>query len=1550
MKTKIVLGALTLWTSVSFAQTNRPISYVSPENIESKFNNFFSAISTGQITSGILMDKSPGIIEPDGFNGFISSSSATVNDWYSLYRRVQNARINSTWNIPNQQVLFEKIDYQKSEDRVPLGILFVDYHRIKDGSQATEGWFNVTNDKLVDIPGRIQNPYEQKLMAVAAPFRASYEDGDVTFIVPEELIISNRGVFSLQANFDNGNGWMSISPNTPIPIHYTTSGTKTISIRVNQGSLSYYAQTTFKINNVFTFTNTFGKNCMGVCFDALWSDVNQQTGNPITTAEGYIIYANGRSHLERPFIFVEGQDLKEEYNFKDLFYALSNSYPNSTQSPLNQLLASGYDVIILNFKRRSAESMRSNSEVLRRLLTWVNQQKQGNQKITLSGVSMGGVIARYTLAKMEKVYCENHNVEKYFSLDAPHKGANVPLGLQILTRNTNALAFGFSYDLARSNNQVNAVSTMELLSSHVWGNGAKTSLGTSFYNELDQLGMPQKCRNVAWANGNMFNNIPAPTDGSVAFNQGDEILGYIKNSTPSSGQQLNVRIAVNAVSSVAMSPVLNLKVKVGFKKTFSGPLSIFNIDKTFTDMNDWYYFQTDKPYDNAPGGYIFTQKEVAEGLDGSTTNGRNHHCIVPTTSAFGVETNALFYNQTYQNLNALRLSPFDAVYASGNSINYGHKVLPPDLGTQLINEIITPPVFRNSIQSIQNQTYNMTGYSYLKNIPSVNIDNGGVLQINGGFGSDFGSGQIPPQGSIISLNTDECSTVININNGGLFKIGDGVRYATVNIGPGSSVIIHDEGTLDIRWGSKLVLAGGTLIFEKGANVNLQDLESVIEIRDGGKILIHTDAKFNWRGSGYLRFNTSTKGVSNILAVSAGNGAKFEQRISGTGSQKVMEVINGSISVDKNLGDFKIISGTVKMGQGTMFDVECPMYLVNVKMNVINPGTKFSGIWVYGQQNTAYLSACTIENADIGLRIFANKGTARKAVVYNSNFNNCDVGILSYGKAVEIDKGAYWGNKTGIYVSGAESESNISNIVSYGNRSAIDFVGSGTDVLNLKGVNIYNNTVGAFIVNGKVAPVCSKIFNNYPLSNPTGGSNILLREYSVLDIEAIGSKPAGRDLLSNVHSPSIYCVGAKGMFLDKGLTDFGKSLSPYTIKGALERWPGITPRPVVAATQNYWGSPFASPFNGIDYLVEYQTSLGTTSITIDGASALGNNNVLQFCNTSSGGGSDWGNDDKSSSLVKDKPDLYFDDGTPIKKRFTDAMDRFYEHAPDYNLAMNYFLSIVQYPFGLSRDITLSDGQSISEFEKWYDVIDYSYSKALEAAGYIQKREGLNISDFNQLIAVNHLLENKTQTLENAADYLFKLKLDEALMYRLIDMHSSSLDRISSLLASPSRTDQENMLLNYYLCMVSKEIALKESEEKPLNVGDCRSMIMDEGAVEVRGERPADPEWQDNLAKKGSVNSDGTNETQGETIGEEEHLVSIYPNPACDKVYLQLPVNTRIDEVQLLDMTGAMVTTQKMVDTSNPIVLPATLRNGIYIVEVRQQQNVLCRKKLSVIRTF
>ncbi|GAB3638488.1 hypothetical protein GCM10027422_40780 [Hymenobacter arcticus] len=121
--------------------------------------------------------------------------------------------------------------------------------------------------------------------------------------------------------------------------------------------------------------------------------------------------------LRRPLPTAAGRQLQA---------ATSTTLPDGTHG-------GGYDIVYLDFSD-GAGLIQHNAMVLVELLQWINQADDRTadaEETLVIGASMGGQVARFALAWMEQQnLC--HNSKLYVSFDSPHRGANVPLGLQYL--------------------------------------------------------------------------------------------------------------------------------------------------------------------------------------------------------------------------------------------------------------------------------------------------------------------------------------------------------------------------------------------------------------------------------------------------------------------------------------------------------------------------------------------------------------------------------------------------------------------------------------------------------------------------------------------------------------------------------------------------------------------------------------------------------------------------------------------------------------------------------------------------------------------------------------------------------------------------------------------------------------------------------------------------------------------------------------------------------------------------------------------------------------
>ncbi|MFF3643859.1 esterase/lipase family protein [Streptomyces sp. NPDC002564] len=166
---------------------------------------------------------------------------------------------------------------------------------------------------------------------------------------------------------------------------------------------------------------------------------------------------------------------------------------------LSELRTRGRDVVLLGFDERSA-SILENAEVARSAILEAIARRRGEHPLAVGGFSMGGLVTRYALAKMEHDGgTENdHQTELYFSYDSPHRGAWIPVALQSFAHYIRKLNAAFS-------NQMNSPAARQLLWQHIseWGDTPETDKerGT-FLAELDRVGgWPSRPKRIGVANG-----------------------------------------------------------------------------------------------------------------------------------------------------------------------------------------------------------------------------------------------------------------------------------------------------------------------------------------------------------------------------------------------------------------------------------------------------------------------------------------------------------------------------------------------------------------------------------------------------------------------------------------------------------------------------------------------------------------------------------------------------------------------------------------------------------------------------------------------------------------------------------------------------------------------------------------------------------------------------------------------------------------------------------------------------------------------------------------
>jgi hypothetical protein len=205
----------------------------------------------------------------------------------------------------------------------------------------------------------------------------------------------------------------------------------------------------------------------------------------------WVFYGHGNEQLVRPVIMADG------FNSGPSTLGFSWTVLELGDYPMiSELRRRGRDAIVLGFAERSA-SILDNARVAEAAILRAIAQRQGGEPLAVGGFSMGGLVTRYALARLE-LQRMDHQTALYWSYDSPHRGAWIPIALQAFGHYIRDLDSSFS-------DQINSPAAQQLLWRHIaeWDSVPEESkLRTDFLAALQQVGWwPRGPRLIGVANG-----------------------------------------------------------------------------------------------------------------------------------------------------------------------------------------------------------------------------------------------------------------------------------------------------------------------------------------------------------------------------------------------------------------------------------------------------------------------------------------------------------------------------------------------------------------------------------------------------------------------------------------------------------------------------------------------------------------------------------------------------------------------------------------------------------------------------------------------------------------------------------------------------------------------------------------------------------------------------------------------------------------------------------------------------------------------------------------
>lgn len=382
-----------------------------------------------------------------------------------IYNTLLSARIHTNASQFIQPDVYEqRWQANRSQGVITLSGLLYNYSQFSDKA-VTSGKLQVTNNQFMDkyIGSTWQNPYLTKQVFAIAPSVRSYKGFNLTIQFPSNLWLTNatQTVQTIQIDANDGLGYRTTGFGQNLAVAYTSAGLKSwkYKLTLNNGQVLYSHSKIIIEEGVVTtpHIDSSGANPLITQPSTNNNAATTETGlgrRNITATKSYngsfgsaklvIDYASADRKIRRPLIVAEGFDQgvllnpEEEYGattYLDFLNIIARSASFDLQSLLTNVDTKQYDIIYVDWNN-GVDFIQKNAYVLEAVITWVNAEKLANgstQTNVVLGASMGGLVARYALKDMEDFNLPTQT-SLYVSFDAPHQGANVPIGYQYLSR------------------------------------------------------------------------------------------------------------------------------------------------------------------------------------------------------------------------------------------------------------------------------------------------------------------------------------------------------------------------------------------------------------------------------------------------------------------------------------------------------------------------------------------------------------------------------------------------------------------------------------------------------------------------------------------------------------------------------------------------------------------------------------------------------------------------------------------------------------------------------------------------------------------------------------------------------------------------------------------------------------------------------------------------------------------------------------------------------------------------------------------------------------
>lgn len=1401
-------------------------------------------------------------------------------------------------------VKYEKFDHMTSrvleerniKNKFLIGVLDFDYEYL-DTMAFHTGAIQIQNEKLVRDFSVPTSPFLLDRISLLSIMSDRVYTGSTKFVLDANSIYSNtnRSIASIEIYFDEQSNPIKLKPGDSVFYTFSTVGEMeyTYSIAFTNGevlnadaSITVVSAGSEPCLKLDLITNNFFEDYNGLSLNAHYTLAYYFKGNCANRVPNAVY---------KPIVVLDGFDPNDDRKVGNI-YDLFNENPHHLADSLR---ASGHDIIIMNFLN-GADFIERNALALIDLITQLNTAT--TDKVTIVGPSMGGLIAKYALARLEYMGKPN-NVGLYVSFDAPHQGANIPIGDQNFLRffaeeaNSAEAQVGLNKIKSPAAKQMimHYYSTKnEEITPHDFNIKFKKNL------ELNSLGTsyPVHLRKIAISNGN---------DIATEQNVAGKLFSMVKRATV-----FNIKVAE---AQVYASPRIGRSV-VSY-------CMVASPNRFYLGKEERLYAKAPKTIypsslDNAPGGKFNTQEQIAK-PNGVMNSDFNlyfpHHSFIPSVSALDIQYPDGYLNFRYKikenKIVCNGYTPFDAYYSA--KFNEAHVYISKETADWVEREIRninkTVEVATNSSILSGNQLFNYgrdTKDIYSK---SIQVMGTAVLGINRNTWTGYANEQFPIPNSKFTVEgynlscgilniemNDSSKLILGDPNGniGVLKVSDN---SVLSLKEGSELIVYNNSTLIIESGNVLSISPRTHIKLLGPNAKII-INGTLELKE--------DAVFSFSGEGSIELN------SNNIIWAKNSSIKLE----GQGINHVVLSIQDNKSfvlpfIENNNNTLEIIKASVIL-KGTYSSINTA---ASTNFNQV----KFiggRGLILNGQANVS-IRNCEFINSQFGVTAFSTliekfNIPSSPLRLQNCRFKGNQIAISVYGKGFMLDGIDIVDCKKGILADGIEMVSKIDNSTFtadekqknyvYSN-AGLTYLGNTGSSLQIVNSQIHNYNIGLYSSMSAVNLKCSKFLNsNY--------YNVWIANNSSLNLGTNGIYTTGNNsfqVKNGLNNRNICLDNAGIINLKNGQNKFriANDVQNYFVAGTALNIPST-----MDFTQNTWygdlySNSYLNPPNQKNFEVKLNVAPSAPRVGSFMVSPVSSLNSSECTAT-------------SSDVLKLENDPTENDIITISNYPSGTYGFILEqllNSIKSDTSNQKIISHYTYLLELIRYAKTSTEISIRNFDLTYQYIHELYNRLYDIE--IDYSSKLNLT--TELI---NIIDDRIQILKDSklVEQLYATLLDKAQLYTRIRDFSQAHEVYTSVFEYANSNTKLNNL-NHWICYnsTSKEIA-----QNNLSIIQIDSLYRLCELEFENMEEVSNPKWI-------------------QTADSTSLSFSLYPNPTNSSVRIEFNVELKVNRIELFDLHGKLILNISLNTKIKNYELELDgLDTGVYILKIVTDSDLINSK--------